>query len=96
MDHKQAKQPLCEVRLSQLPECWDSCGNCADDEFEVVEVLVTAGESVLRYQPLLCWEAGKVAFELPAPQAGEVVDVLVEAGDYFELDEPLVLIKASN
>jgi pyruvate carboxylase len=84
---------LLEVRLAQLPECWDSCGNCADDQFEVVELLVAAGDSVLRYQPLLSWEAGKVAFELPAPQAGTVVQVLVEVGDSFEADEILVLMR---
>ncbi|MEH6471967.1 MAG: biotin/lipoyl-containing protein [Halopseudomonas sp.] len=84
---------LLEVRLVDLPDCWDSCGNCRADEFEVVGLHVAVGDRVHRYQPLLSWEADKAAFELPAPQAGVIAAVLVEEGDCFGVDEVVVLME---
>ena len=85
---------LLEVRLKDLPECWDSCGNCRSDEFEVVEIHVSIGDQVNRYDSLLSWEADKAAFELAAPQAGKVAAVLVEVGDSFGPDEVLMLLNS--
>ncbi|MEH6823256.1 MAG: biotin/lipoyl-containing protein [Motiliproteus sp.] len=85
-----------KVRLVDLPECWESCGNCSAEEFEVVEVLVAVGDRVHRYDPLLSWEADKSAFELPAPYAGTVVEVLVAEGDVFDLSKVLLLLQVAG
>ncbi len=87
---------IIEVRLLELPECWESCGNCSAEEFEVVEVLVALGDRVNRYDPLLSWEAAKAAFELPAPQAGSVVGVLVAEGDVITQADVLLLLQLDD
>jgi dihydrolipoamide dehydrogenase len=46
----------------------------------VVELLITAGDTVAVEDPLLVLETDKASFEVPAPEAGTVAEVLVEVG----------------
>lgn len=72
---------LVDVRMPKYPECWDTCGNCASGDVFVLEVLVKPGEIVERDDNILTLETGKVALDIPSPQAGRVVEVMVSAGD---------------
>jgi len=47
----------------------------------VVEVHIAAGSEVRPEDPLITLESDKATMEVPAPQAGRVVEVLVKAGD---------------
>jgi pyruvate/2-oxoglutarate dehydrogenase complex dihydrolipoamide acyltransferase (E2) component len=72
---------LREVRLPKFPECWDTCGNCANGDVFVLEVHVKPGD-VLRFDdPLITLETGKVALDIPCPYAGTIVDVCVSEND---------------
>ncbi len=51
------------------------------DEVEVIEVLVAEGDDVEAEQGLLTLETEKAAMDVPAPQAGRVVKLLVSVGD---------------
>lgn len=51
------------------------------DEVEVTEVMVKVGDSVSADQSLLSVEGDKASMEVPAPFAGTVVEVKVNAGD---------------
>lgn len=70
-----------EIRLPKYPECWESCGNCGSGEVSVDDVLVAPGDSVEQDDTLIVLETGKVALDIPTPQAGRVVEVFVAAGD---------------
>lgn len=35
-----------DIRLPQFPECWETCGNCEQDEVLVLEVHVQPGDTV--------------------------------------------------
>ena len=72
---------LIEIHLPRYPECWTSCGNCGSGEVSVDDVLVALGDLVARDDTLLILETGKVALDIPAPQAGRIVDVFVAPGD---------------
>jgi pyruvate dehydrogenase E2 component (dihydrolipoamide acetyltransferase) len=50
------------------------------ESIQVVKVLVQAGAGVRKDQPLLELETGKAVVEVPAPEAGTVVQVLVTPG----------------
>ena len=81
-----------EVRVADFPPCWESCGNCATEELEVVEIRVTPGATVDLYDCLLVLEASKIELEIYAPCAGTVAAVLVEPGDEVQPEETLLLL----
>ncbi|HET7776410.1 MAG TPA: biotin/lipoyl-containing protein [Azospira sp.] len=70
-----------EVRMPKYPECWESCGNCAQGDVFVLELLVKTGDILERDDNILTLETGKVALDIPSPYAGTVVDVFVTEGD---------------
>ena len=51
------------------------------DEVDVVEVLVTGGDTVAVEDPLITLESDKATMDVPSPLAGQVVDVKVKTGD---------------
>ena len=71
---------IVEVRIPIYPECWDTCGNCAQGDVVVEEVLVNPGDTVQFDDNLIILETGKVALDIQSPHAGRVVEVFVEAG----------------
>jgi len=51
------------------------------DEVEVIEILVSAGDSVVEEDPILTVETDKASVELPSPGAGKIVKITVKVGD---------------
>ncbi|TCP97736.1 pyruvate dehydrogenase E2 component (dihydrolipoamide acetyltransferase) [Cricetibacter osteomyelitidis] len=51
------------------------------DEVNVTEIMVAVGDSVSEEQSLITVEGDKASMEVPAPFAGKVVEILVNAGD---------------
>ncbi|MDE2585175.1 MAG: dihydrolipoamide acyltransferase [Betaproteobacteria bacterium] len=70
-----------EVRMPKYPECWESCGNCAQGDVFVLELLAKPGDTLERDDNILTLETGKVALDIPCPHAGTVVEVFVTEGD---------------
>lgn len=62
----------------------------------VVDLLVTAGQSVEAYQPLAVVEAMKVMATLEAPFAGTVVQIHVTKGQQVKHGEPVVEVAPST
>ncbi|HMT79932.1 MAG TPA: biotin/lipoyl-binding protein [Azonexus sp.] len=78
------------VRMPKYPECWSSCGACASGNVFILELLVKVGDRVARGDNMLTLETGKVALDIPSPQAGRVVKLHVTEGD--TVDEGALLI----
>jgi pyruvate/2-oxoglutarate dehydrogenase complex dihydrolipoamide acyltransferase (E2) component len=70
-----------EVHIPKYPECWTSCGNCGRGEIVVDDVLVSPGDSIKRDDTLIVLETGKIALDIPSPNAGRVVELFVSPGD---------------
>jgi pyruvate/2-oxoglutarate dehydrogenase complex dihydrolipoamide acyltransferase (E2) component len=70
-----------EVRMPKYPECWESCGNCAQGDVFILELLVKPGDVLERDDNILTLETGKVALDIPSPYAGTVAEVFVIEGD---------------
>ena len=51
------------------------------DEVEVIEILVSVGDSVAEEDPILTVETDKASVELPSPGAGKIVKITVKVGD---------------
>ena len=73
--------PLREIRIPIYPECWETCGSCAQGDVVVEEVLVKPGDIVQFDDNVIILETGKVALDIPAPRDGTIVEVCVGAGE---------------
>jgi pyruvate/2-oxoglutarate dehydrogenase complex dihydrolipoamide acyltransferase (E2) component len=81
---------IVEVRIPIYPECWETCGSCAQGDVVVEEVLVKPGDIVQFDDNVIILETGKVALDIQSPHAGRVVEVMVAAGD--EVAEGAVIL----
>ena len=61
-------------------------------EGQVVNVLVTEGETIGVYQPMLEVETDKAAVEIPAPKGGVVAKIHVEPGQVVKVGQVLITI----
>ncbi len=78
------------VRMPKYPECWSSCGSCANGNVFILELLVKIGDMVERDDDILTLETGKVALDIPSPYAGRVIEMHVTEGD--TVDEGALLV----
>jgi len=62
----------------------------------VIEVLVTAGDTVAAEQGLITVESDKASMEIPSSQAGIVKEVLVGIGDKVSQGSPIVRLDAAG
>lgn len=83
-----------EVRMPKYPECWESCGSCAQGEVFILEVSVAPGDNLNRDDTILTLETGKVSLDIPTPYAGRVEQVAVIPGD--KVAEGALLITLSE
>ena len=81
------------IRMPKYPECWQSCGSCASGDVFILEMLVKPGDRIARDDNLLTLETGKVALDIPSPQAGRVLAIHVTAGDTVDEGAPLVTLE---
>jgi hypothetical protein len=51
------------------------------DEVEVIEILVSAGDSIQAEDSLISLESDKATMEIPSPEAGVVKEIKVSIGD---------------
>ena len=66
-----------------------------DDEVDVIEIHVSAGDRLVADQPLLTLESDKAAMEVPSPQAGEVLEILVKVGDKVKTGTEVLKLSAA-
>ena len=85
-----------EVRIPKYPECWQSCGNCAQGDVTVDSILVSPGEKVARDDTLIVLETGKVALDIPCPVEGVVREVCVQLHDPIAEGELIVVIETGE
>lgn len=82
-----------EIRMPKYPECWETCGNCANGEVFVIEVHVKPGDAVRFDDNLITLETGKVALDIPSPRAGTIVEVRVAENDRIAEGEVIVTLQ---
>ena len=66
------------------------------ENVEVIEVLVQAGDTVAAEDAIISLESEKATIEVPTPEAGEIVKILVSEGDLVSEGTPMMEIKASG
>ncbi len=81
--------------MPKYPDCWETCGSCGGGEVAILEVHVEPGDSIGFDDAILTLETGKVALDIPSPQAGKVVDVFVAEGQVVAEDQLLITLQAA-
>ena len=66
------------------------------DKAPVIEVMVSAGDTVEKEQGLVTLESDKATMEVPSTAAGKVTDVKVSEGDDVSEGDVIVVIEAEN
>jgi dihydrolipoamide dehydrogenase len=62
----------------------------------VIEVLVSAGDTVAAEDPLIVLESDKASMDVPAPEAGTVGEVLVKVGDTVSEGTPILTLESDG
>lgn len=62
----------------------------------IIEVHVKPGDTVKREDPLITLESDKAAMEVPAPEAGQVSELLVKIGDKVSEGSPILNLLAGT
>ena len=66
------------------------------DEVEVIEVLVSVGDSVEQNQDIITLESDKAAMEIPASQAGIIKELKISVGDKVKEGSVIAMIEAAD
>lgn len=79
------------TRTVNLPEISEDV-----ESGEVVEVLVSSGDSVSESDPLIEIETDKAALEVPAPFGGTVDEISVSEGDTLNVGDPILTLEVDE
>jgi len=85
--------PKASIENSELDLLVPDIGDASD--VDVIEVLFVAGDRVEKDQSLIVLETDKATMEVPASDAGEVIQVLVKVGDKVSQGDKLARLKVS-
>lgn len=67
-----------------------------DDEVDVIEIHVKAGDMIAMDDPLLTLESDKAAMEVPSPHAGVVESLLVEVGSQVKTGAAILRLRVEQ
>jgi pyruvate dehydrogenase E2 component (dihydrolipoamide acetyltransferase) len=81
---------LAEVKEVNVPDIGDF------DDVPVIEVLVSAGDTVAEEDPLVTLESDKATMDVPAPFAGTIQELKVNVGDKVSQGTALLLIEVGG
>jgi pyruvate dehydrogenase E2 component (dihydrolipoamide acetyltransferase) len=81
---------VAEVKEVLVPDIGDF------EDVPVIEVLVSAGDTVSEEDPLVTLESDKATMDVPAPFAGVVQELKVNVGDKVAQGSPLLMIEVSG
>ncbi|EHR40651.1 pyruvate dehydrogenase complex dihydrolipoyllysine-residue acetyltransferase [Alishewanella jeotgali] len=84
-----AEAKSAEVKEVQVPDI-------GGDEVEVTEIMVKVGDSVTADQSLLSVEGDKASMEVPAPFAGVVKEIKVQAGSKVKTGSLIMLFEVAG
>ena len=66
------------------------------DEVEVIELLVSAGDTIEAEDALITVESDKASMDIPAPFGGKLVELKVKVGDKIKEGDLLALLEAAE
>ncbi len=66
------------------------------DEVEIIEVLISVGDIIVKNQDIITLESDKAAMEIPSSFAGVIKEVKVAVGDKVKLGSVIAMLEATD
>jgi pyruvate dehydrogenase E2 component (dihydrolipoamide acetyltransferase) len=66
------------------------------EDVPIIEILVSAGDTVAAEDPLVTLESDKATMDVPAPSAGVVKEIVVSLGDRVSQGSPLMTLEGES
>lgn len=83
-----------KIKVPAFPECWDSCGNCAQGDVVVAEVHAVVGKLLNPDDVVILLDTGKVTLDIPTPYKGVVTEIMVKTGDKLKAGQVICTLDA--
>jgi pyruvate dehydrogenase E2 component (dihydrolipoamide acetyltransferase) len=87
---RSAPPAAAEPRVVAVPDLGDFSG------VEIIDLLVKPGDEVAAEQGVVTLETEKASMDVPAPEAGRVLELKVAVGDKVSAGDPLLLLAPSG
>lgn len=81
---------MSEIKNVPLPDIGDF------DEVEVIEILVSVGDTIEANEGIITLESDKASMEIPAPFAGVVTEIKVALGDKIKQDDVILSLESKG
>jgi pyruvate/2-oxoglutarate dehydrogenase complex dihydrolipoamide acyltransferase (E2) component len=81
---------MSEIKNIQLPDIGDF------DEVEVIEILVSVGDTIKADDSIITLESDKASMEIPAPWVGVVTEINIALGDKIKQGDVLLALQTEE
>ena len=81
---------MSDTTTVQVPDIGDF------EDVEIIEVIVSPGDTVAPEDPLITLESDKASIEIPAPQGGTVKELKVKTGDRVSEGDPILELEPAG
>jgi pyruvate/2-oxoglutarate dehydrogenase complex dihydrolipoamide acyltransferase (E2) component len=81
---------MSEIKNIQLPDIGDF------DEVEVIEILVSVGDTIKADDSIITLESDKASMEIPTPWAGVVTEINIALGDKIKQGDVLLALQTEE
>ncbi|HIM58882.1 MAG TPA: dihydrolipoyllysine-residue acetyltransferase [Gammaproteobacteria bacterium] len=81
---------MSNIKNIELPDIGDF------DEVEVIEILVSVGDTIEKDDSILTLESDKASMEIPCPSAGTVTQVNINIGDKIKQGDSLISLESAQ
>jgi pyruvate dehydrogenase E2 component (dihydrolipoamide acetyltransferase) len=81
---------MSEIKNIQLPDIGDF------DEVEIIEILVSVGDTIEAEDSIITLESDKASMEIPTPWAGVVTEINIALGDKIKQGDVLLALQTEQ
>ena len=81
---------MSSIKNIELPDIGDF------DEVEVIEILVSVGDTIAADDSIITLESDKASMEIPCPSAGTVTQININIGDKIKQGDSLISLESAE
>jgi pyruvate dehydrogenase E2 component (dihydrolipoamide acetyltransferase) len=81
---------MSSIKNIELPDIGDF------DEVEVIEILVSVGDTIAADDSIITLESDKASMEIPSPSAGTVTQININIGDKIKQGDSLISLESTQ
>ena len=66
------------------------------DSVDIIEILVKAGDTINKEDPIITVESDKASMDIPSPADGIVAKILIKVGDTVKQGSPIIEVSSTE